>query len=357
MKNSMILRWRKVPRIVLLAPLGVSALALCAWTALGPATRADDRHKAEHDKMNEAIKHNGKLPGSTYWHHAEMRYQGKKGTIAATPLNKMKAGVPVTPTRSKGSRLTMVKAESATVGDPPPGFGKGFTWDRADNEAMLVIFLNAADSLGISIEGVQAGDQVQFVAASGIASFSQDKGNPLASSIVALAAAGANVTLKELDAPEVKPLIDAAEQFAKDQFKATNAKTKRRDAFGVDPGSGGKAQQEGGVIVCMPEAGGTFYSGDSDHRGRWIQGDGVRSDDHLPTHIFGAFFPIQGSNDHNTRIAMQSAPMFLLAWDWAFDDNAGFYKVVVKLTKGNGPPPPPPILKKESSKPKAKPKL
>ena len=28
-----------------------------------------------------------------------------------------------------------------------------------------------------------------------------------------------------------------------------------------------------------------------------------------------------------------------MPWDWAFDDNAGHYKVFVKLKKGNGPPP------------------
>ena len=41
----------------------------------------------------------------------------------------------------------------------PTGFGKGFTWDRSQDEALLVLFINAADPLGISIDGLQAGDQ------------------------------------------------------------------------------------------------------------------------------------------------------------------------------------------------------
>src|SRR5262249_14724933 len=147
-----------------------------------------------------------------------------------------------------------------------------------DAEVLLVLFINAADPLGVSIDGLEAGDQVQVVSASGIASFSEDKGNPLASSIVGLVAAGAKVVVTAKGVPEAVPAIDAAEKFAKDQFKATNAKTKRRDAFGVDPGSGHKARQEGGLLVCLPEAGGTGYSGDGDHKNRWIKGDGVRTD-------------------------------------------------------------------------------
>ena len=52
-----------------------------------------------------------------------------------------------------------------------------------------------------------------------------------------------------------------------------------------------------------------------------------------------AFFPRQGFGEHNTRTVRQSGPMYVLAWDWKFEDNAGFYKVFVKLTKGNGKPP------------------
>src|SRR5262249_39781286 len=335
------------------------ALAVCAGFAFGPASLADDRTKAELDKMKEAIKRNGKLPagakGASYWRHAEVLHQGQRRTVAATLLHKTKAGTSSALTPGTGSTLSVVRAEGVTVGDAPPGFGKGFTWDRADNEILLVMFINAADPLGISIDGVQAGDQVQVLSASGIASFSEDKGNPLASSIIGLVAKGGNIALGAAGAPEVKPLIDAAEQFAKDQFKATNAKTKRRDAFGVDPGSGHKAREEGGLLVCLPEAGGIFYSGDGDHKGRWIKPNGVRTDDHWPAPSFGIFFHIKGNLGHNTRTLQQSGQMYITAWDWKFEDNAGFYKVFVKLTKGNGLPPPVILRKESTAKPKSKP--
>jgi hypothetical protein len=277
------------------------------------------------------------------------------------PLN-LRAGKFSAAPSGRGSAVTVIKAEATTVGDAPPGFGKGFTWDRADNEILLVIFLNAADPLGISIDGLQAGDHVQVMTATGLASFSEDQGNELASSIVGLVAKGANVALDIANLPEVKPLVDAAEQFAKDQFKATHAKTMIRDAFGVEPTTGAKSRRNGGLLVCLPEAGGAFYSGDWNHEERGIQGDATRTDDHLPTHIpvGSAFFPIQGDPQQDTRVMRQSGQMIILAWDYKFDDNAGFYKVFVKLTKGNGPPTGGDggvILKKgQTAKPKPKPK-
>src|SRR5262249_33803082 len=178
------------------------------------------------------------------------------------------------------------------------------------------------------------------------ASYSEDKGNPTASSIVGLVAKGANIALGAAGAPEVVPLVNAAEEFAREQFKATNAKTKRRNAFGVDPGSGHKARQEGGLLGCLPEAGGIFYSGDGSHKDRWIKGDGVRSDANLPAHMFGSFFPKQGENSHNSRIVQQDGQAYITAWDWKFEDNAGLNKVLGKLTNGNGLPQTPPTILK-----------
>jgi hypothetical protein len=308
----------------------LTPLALCAWLVGAPEAAAQPRPTTP--KAIDDIKKNGKLAGTGYWKLAETRHPGKKKSLVATPFMKPRAGAAAAP--AGRSTLTVVGGEGL-----PAGFGKGFIWDRSQDEALLVVFINAADPLGISIDGMQAGDYVQILSASGIASFSEDKGNPLASSIVGLVAAGANVAVSAAGAPEVVPIINAAEKFAQDQFKATNAKTKRRDTFGVDPGSGHKARQEGGILICLPEAGGTFYSGDGDRKNRWIQGDGVRTDDKLPAHLFGAFFPRQGFNDHNTRMVRQGGPMYIVPWDWKFEDNAGFYKVFVKLKKGNGLPP------------------
>src|SRR5262249_58873066 len=175
--------------------------------------------------------------------------------------------------------------------------------DRQDNEVLLVLFINAADPMGVSIDGLVENDTIQVMSASGIASFSDGKGNPLATSLVGLVSAGAKIYK-----PELAPAIDAGEKFAQEAFKAA-ASDKRRDAFGKDPGSGHKARQEGGLLVCLPEGGGTYYSGSWWHRDRYIKGNGVRTDDHIPGHIYGSFFPRQGETVHNTRICRQSAHM------------------------------------------------
>jgi hypothetical protein len=286
---------------------------------------------AGREQIAAAIKKNGRLPKASYWSNAEILRGVKARKIAAAPLHAKGAGQSAALAASTKSALTVVGGEGL-----PPGFGSGFHWDRAEQEALLVLFINAADPMGVSIDGLEAGDQVQVMSASGIASFARDRGNPLASSIVGLVATGAKIVVTAEGIPEAVPAITAAEKFAKDQFKATNAKTKRRDAFGLDPSSGHKAREEGGLLVCLPEGGGTYYSGDDSHRDRWIKGNGVRTDDHLPSHIYGSFFPRQGEPVHNTRTVRQSGQMFVLAWDWKFEDNAGFYKVFLKLRRGNG---------------------
>jgi hypothetical protein len=227
------------------------------------------------------------------------------------------------------------------VGEQPQGFGKGFVWDRKDEQILLVLFINAADPLGISISGVQTGDTIQVTSAAGIASYTEDKGNPLASSLVGLIGAGAKVGLGLGGFPEAAPFVDAAESFAKDQFKATNAKHKLRDSFGVDPGSGHKARQEGGVLISMPEASGPYYSGDGDHKNRWIKAPGDRTDTNRPVHVVAGFFPRQSDSLHNTRPITGNGQVYVTPWDWQFDDNAGYYKVFVLLNRappsGSGP--------------------
>src|SRR5262245_61532405 len=333
---------RRFLAFLIVPAVAAAGLAVAQTPRPGDKGKAPDKGKAavttkaERDKIHAAIKKNGKLPKESYWRHAEVMRGAKSRKIAAVPLHGKSGGKASAFTAGTTSHaLTIVGGDGL-----PQGFGSGFTWSRTEDEALLVLFINAADALGVSIDGLQAGDQIQVVSASGIASFSSDRGNPLASSIVGLVSTGASVAVSAAGYPEVAPVITAAEKFAQDQFKATGSKRELRDAFGVEPSSGRKARQEGGLVVCMPEAGGTFYSGDDRHRDRWIGGDGTRSDEHLPAQFnYTAFFPRQGYGTHNTRICQQSGQMFVLAWDWQFDDNAGFYKVFVKLTKGNGLPP------------------
>jgi hypothetical protein len=220
---------------------------------------------------------------------------------------------------------------------PPQGFGKFVHWDEDDVALALVVFLNAADPLGVGIFGVTQGDTIEPIGSTGIASFSEDIENEGISSFIGIVAAGAKAGAAAYGAPEAAPLIDAGAKFAQDRFKEKLVKTMRRDAFGVDPGTGVKARCEGGVLVCMPSARGAYYSGD----GRCIKAPGDRIDANRPAHLGrNAFFLRRGMGKTMSR---EGGDMYILAWDHIFEDNFGFYRLHLLLKRGALPPPPPPV--------------
>lgn len=51
-----------------------------------------------------------------------------------------------------------------------------------------------------------------------------------------------------------------------------------------------------------------------------------------------AFFAVppgeNGAVQHNTRVLEKDGSIVVVAYDWKFSDNVGFYKVVMDITKG-----------------------
>jgi len=237
--------------------------------------------------------------------------------------------------QKRGPSLRRAHATN-TVGNPPSGYGTVITWDRADGEMIVVAYLNAADNLGPAILNLKKGDRVQLLSVDGMASFSDSSGK-LVESIVAVATKAADAGAAALGAPQAAPIIEAGGQFASNQFGKAS-KGDLRDGYGKDPG-GTMRRQEGGVLVCMPEAGGLFYSGGFFHRDRWVQGDdgGDRTDNRLPKHMrgTGAFFPVRGNKSQDVRIAKADGILHLVPWDFDFGDNAGFYRVILRITRGD----------------------
>lgn len=58
--------------------------------------------------------------------------------------------------------------------------------------------------------------------------------------------------------PEAAPFIKAGDDFAKQQF-GQPSNSERRDGYGQDPGNGDWCQDEGGLLICLPSAGGVYY--------------------------------------------------------------------------------------------------
>jgi hypothetical protein len=224
-------------------------------------------------------------------------------------------------------------SQLVTVGNQPAGFGSGFIWDRSHDEILLALFINPADYMGVYIDGIMAGDWVEVTSAAGLATFSTDKGHPLISGLVGLIAAGADAVATYYKHPEAIKVIDDAETFVQSQLKGTGAGTKTRDAFGVEPGTGLKARAEGGILVCLPDSGGPCYSGDTDHQSRWIKSPGDRTPANNPPQVSGAFFPMQAGPSNKMQATM-AGQVYVLAWDWNFGDNAGYYKVFLHIKKG-----------------------
>jgi hypothetical protein len=147
-----------------------------------------------------------------------------------------------------GSNITVVGGQGV-----PTGFGNEFDWDRQDQSILLAVFVNAADPLGVSITNLKQGDQIKVTSASGLATFDKDKGNPTASGLIGVLAAGAEAVLGATGNAEFDPVVAAAEQFAQSEFKGSGQGTKPRDAFGHAVDTGGTALEEGGVVICLPQ--------------------------------------------------------------------------------------------------------
>ncbi|MBI5031359.1 MAG: hypothetical protein HZB51_12590 [Chloroflexi bacterium] len=283
--------------------------------------------KAAKAEMLKTIAQHGKLAIShNMWLERNVALYGPKSMISAS--NTIAA-------RFTKDGETKPKSKVVVVGQAPNGFGKQIDWDSGDAEIALVIFLNAADPLGVTISSVRAADTIEFVFAGGLASFAIETENEGIGSIIGLIAAGAKVGTIPFGVPELIPVIDATEKFAKSNFKEAQDDTKRRNPFGIDP-DGKLARQEGGVIISLPGAGRMFYSGESEDR--WIKEPGTRDEAHHPHHLVSAFY-LQG---RTMRTAGADGDIAIYPWDWKFADNLGFYKLHVLLKRGNrisdGPP-------------------
>jgi uncharacterized membrane protein YgcG len=256
-----------------------------------------------------------------------------------------------------------------TVGTPPPGFGSVFTWDRSQAEIIVVAYVNAADNLGPAVLGLKAGDRVEVMQIDGLASFSKGPVKAI-ESIIAVAAEAATLLGANLGSPGLNtggsgsntggsgsssggsgsssggsgsksggsgtnPIVSAGDQFAQAFFSGPLF-DKQRDGYGHDTG-GTMRREEGGMLFCMPEADGDFYSGGFFDRGSWVQGNdgGERTDNRLPNKMKGkgAFFPIRGNQTQNTRFAKTDGVLNMLPWDYDFSDNSGFYRVFVRITR------------------------
>ena len=83
-------------------------------------------------------------------------------------------------------------------------------WCEKDSALALVAFLNAGDPMGVGISGVKTRDTIEFVTATGIASFSEDTENAGGGAFISVVAAGAKATATAFGNPELVPSATGA---------------------------------------------------------------------------------------------------------------------------------------------------
>lgn len=185
--------------------------------------------------------------------------------------------------------------------------------------------IEAVDDRGIAIDGVKAGDTISISVISGLASFS---GQP-----------GAVKLLSVIYSNSVGLLRSAGSiQKVKDQKETERSEPERgkgRDGYGKDA-KGNYARNEGGVIVCMPSAGGPMYAQDSNHLHESAESRG-RLDKFLSRDMKGkCFFPVRGKQ--RERTATTDGVLYVLAFDENFKDNAGGYEIKLRIVRQAAPP-------------------
>lgn len=223
------------------------------------------------------------------------------------------------------------KASQGAAQAPPTGFGPTMNWDRRDDQAVFIAFINSSDPLGVTVSGLAKGDAVRVSSVSGICSFTNGDGKATSSIVAGIG--GAATAL----APEAVAAISAGQTFA-DTLIGLATGDKKRDAYGRDAG-GQYQSKEGGVLICMPVAGGVI------HRTTGLR-KAPRVDAALPEPyvtirdgfaIVRAWFPIPtpASPFTNQKYVTQSGELNLIAFDKAdkFDDNEGYYKVILHIRK------------------------
>jgi len=194
--------------------------------------------------------------------------------------------------------------------------------DTVQGEFLWTLVINAADPTGIRLK-VYKNDQIEFVEGSGKASFDEPDGHWVPSLVRAIPVVG-DIARRLEDAGK------EAEIIGQELFGTSSRFKKERDIFGIEPKSGLKARQEGGILISLP---GDVKHISGEDKNEWIKENGVRTNENRPDAIQYGFFPIEGDKEHNKRIVQSDGDLHILAWDHKHEDNKGFYTVALRIKR------------------------
>ena len=180
--------------------------------------------------------------------------------------------------------------------------------------------INAADSSGVAVRGLRAGDELRILDISRDCAFSAG-GSAQAAQVKGLIGTAADA----VDSPW-KIALDGLLQA----IPLLNGK-KRRDGYGQESGKTDFAIDEGGVLFCLPGSGGAPMSNSGNrpiikvvngHRGRVA-----------PSAKPDLYFPIRGLQGPITCRNDGDGILRIVPFDHNHGDNEGVYEVVFTITR------------------------
>ena len=209
---------------------------------------------------------------------------------------------------------------------------------RAGTKWRLWAQISAADPHGVSVDGVEDGDTLTIETLSGVAYFSGKSGWWQVASAVYKVTAGV-VPTGSIAANAITEIIEFLPGDGEDDV-VTKA-SKPRDAYGRQLDDGRFAEEEGGIVICMPVAGGPMYSHDANHftregearpqEGQPVRDDwrGMKPESEMP----GKCFPVaRGKTTYNVK---GSGVLHVYAFDHNYRDNAGSYEIKFRIERAS----------------------
>ena len=184
--------------------------------------------------------------------------------------------------------------------------------------------INAADSHGISIDGVQNGDRLTIETISGVAYFSGRSGWWQLLSVVYGVTPG---VVAPIDSIASNMLTSLRETLPDDE----DGGSRPRDGYGrdLDDGSGRFAEEEGGIVICMPVARGPMYAYDDNHFTRRQNGREHKPESKMP----GKCFPAARHVEEYTMLG--NGVLHIYAFDHNYRDNSGSYEIKFRIDRPN----------------------
>ena len=219
--------------------------------------------------------------------------------------------------------------------EEPEDFGPAVMLKPGVSEARVWVYINAADSHGATIDGLEKNDRIIVETVTGCAWFSDQSGWDRVQSTI-LGASGDIATVFNLPKAVVNlatsPFSDSSTQQRTDKDPG-----KARDGYGRAM-NGDFAKNEGGVIVCLPGSGGPEYAHNDNHLDDDAESQG-RLSQYFNGHK-GCKFLVRPRDDdygfaYDEKVEFEEGgPAHFVAFDSDHEDNHGHYELKVRIVRG-----------------------